>query len=53
MKISFSLSKAFLHTKSDLGAPHMQLFVEHAHHYCGNVLTNILAGVAHLVGWLV
>ncbi|MCU1683181.1 MAG: hypothetical protein JWQ81_3920 [Amycolatopsis sp.] len=30
----------------------MQLFFEHAHH-CGNILTNILAGVAHLIGWLV
>jgi hypothetical protein len=30
----------------------MQLFFEHAHH-CGNILTNVLAHLAHVLGWLV
>jgi hypothetical protein len=46
------LARAQLNTKIRTRSPSMQLFTQHAHH-CHDLITGVLAHLAHVLGWLV
>ncbi|GAA4544091.1 hypothetical protein GCM10023192_54220 [Amycolatopsis samaneae] len=46
------IARAPQENKSDIGRPEMQMFAQHAHH-AHDILTGVLAHLAHLLGWLV